>query len=203
MSGPLNLATAPYTECGIPLIGRIRWGSHFCHFYQGRDELRESLVPYFEAGLKNHERCLWVTAEPFLAGEARRELEMKVPQLANLIEEGNIIIRDFADWYRSGTNLDDVAGAWIQQEQDALAQGFAGLRVAGNASFLKRELWTEFSDYEKKVNRLFEGRRIVALCSYDLRQCQVSDIFHVVRNHRFTIDRRDGVWEVLETHTEH
>lgn len=199
----LDVATAHYTDCGIPSIGKIRWGSHFCHFYRGKDELLESLVPYFEAGLKNNERCLWVTSEPFRAGEACGELEKRVPQLASLIEEGQIEIRDFGDWYQSETKLDDVAGAWMQQEQDALAQGFVGLRVAGNASFLKRELWTEFSEYERKVNRLFEGRRIVALCSYDLRQCQVSDIFHVVRNHRFTIDRRDGVWEVLETHTEH
>ena len=200
MSGQAHLATSPTTESGIPAIGKIRWGSHFCHFYRQKDELVESLVPYFEAGLKGNERCLWVTAEPFLAEAAHRELEKRVPQLAASIDEGRIVIRNFNDWYKPGAKLDDVAGAWMQQERDALAQGLAGLRVAGNASFLTRELWMEFSRYEGKVNKLFEKLRVVALCSYDLRQCQVSDVLHVVQNHRFTIDRRDGRWEVLESH---
>jgi hypothetical protein len=194
-----QVSTRPHTDCGIPAIGEIRWGSHFCHFYRGKDELVDSLVPYFEAGLQNNERCLWITARPFLAEEAHEELQRRVPHLAGLIERGDIVIRNFDEWYTSGSKQEDVSEAWIRQETRALADGFSGLRVAGNAGFLEREHRLAFSDYERKVHKLFEGRRIVALCSYDLLQCQATDIFEVVRNHGFTIDRRDGRWEIIES----
>lgn len=198
MNSDRQVSTSPHTDCGIPAIGEIPWGSHFCHFYRGKGELVDSLVPYFEAGLQNNERCLWITAQPFVAEEARAELERRVPHLTGLIERGSIAIRNFEDWYAPGSKQGDVSQAWIRQEAHALADGFSGLRVAGNAGFLEREHRLAFSDYERKVNKLFEGRRIVALCSYDLRQCQATDIFEVVRNHGFTIDFRDGLWEVIE-----
>ena len=127
------------------------------------------------------------------------ELENRVPHLAGLIEAGKIVILEFKDWYGTGSNGEDVTNAWLRQEQAALADGFEGLRIAGNAGFLSTEHWADFAAYERKVNEIFEGRRIVAFCSYDLSRCGASDIFEVVRNHRFTIDCRDGKWEVLES----
>lgn len=194
---PLQL-NGLHTESGIPGIGKLPWGSHFCHFYRNKRELTESLVPYFEAGLNNHERCLWITAEPLPAAEARAVLEQRIPVLPSLIEAGKIIIRDFRDWYVSSIG-EDISEAWVRQEQAALRDGCSGLRVAGNAGFLTRDQWDDFADYERKVNKLFEGRRIIAFCSYDLRRCQATDIFEVVRNHRFTIDRLHGKWEVVES----
>ena len=59
---------------GIPAVGDLPWGSHFCQFYGERDDLVDSLVPYFKAGLENNEHCLWVTSEPFRASDARTML---------------------------------------------------------------------------------------------------------------------------------
>jgi len=199
MTGRRLQSNAVHTDCGIPAIGKIPWGSHFCHFYRGKRDLADSLVPYFEAGLNNNERCLWITAEPFPAAEARAELEKRVPVLPELIEAGKLVILDFKDWYGHGSNDEAITQAWLRQEQSALADGCDGLRVAGNAGFLTRDHWDDFAEYERKVNAVFEGRRIIAFCSYDLRRCRATDIFEVVRNHRFTIDNRDGTWEVLET----
>jgi hypothetical protein len=39
-----------------------------------REDLAAALVPYFVAGLHNHERCVWVTAEPLCAEAAAAEL---------------------------------------------------------------------------------------------------------------------------------
>ena len=58
------------TECGLPGISRIPYGVHMCTFYKTRDELAAALVPYFVAGLRANERCIWITAEPLLAKEA-------------------------------------------------------------------------------------------------------------------------------------
>jgi len=54
----------------IDAIGHAGWGTHFCHFYESKSDLLEMLVPYFEAGLRDNERCLWVASDPLTAEEA-------------------------------------------------------------------------------------------------------------------------------------
>ena len=48
-------------KSGIAAVGDIRWGTHFCEFYQTKQDLIDMLVPYFKAGLENNEFCMWVT----------------------------------------------------------------------------------------------------------------------------------------------
>ena len=82
------------TSCGVPGIRPVIYGSHLCHFYPDRDELVQSLVPFFQAGLLNNERCLWVTAEPLPAAQARAELEKITPDLEVRIANGQLRIVD-------------------------------------------------------------------------------------------------------------
>jgi len=56
-------------KTGIDVIGQVPWGTHFCQFYQTREDLLDTLVPYFEAGLENNEFCMWITAEPLSTQE--------------------------------------------------------------------------------------------------------------------------------------
>ena len=37
---------------GVGIIDDMDWGTHFCHFYQTKEDLTNILVPYFKAGLK-------------------------------------------------------------------------------------------------------------------------------------------------------
>lgn len=53
-----------FRKTGIDIIGDARWGTHFCQFYQTKEDLIDILVPYFKAGLQNNEFCIWVTSEP-------------------------------------------------------------------------------------------------------------------------------------------
>src|SRR5436309_2541630 len=93
------------TDCGVPGIKPVLYGSHLCHFYPSRQELVESLVPFFQAGLLNNERCLWVTAEPLPAAEARMELARMAPDLEVRIESGQLRIIDGREWYESSSGM--------------------------------------------------------------------------------------------------
>ncbi|WP_332881643.1 MEDS domain-containing protein [Methanosarcina horonobensis] len=66
---------------GIDIIGDVTWGTHFCQFYDAKEDLIEILVPYFKAGLENNEFCIWVTSEPLGAEEAKGVLRTAVPDL--------------------------------------------------------------------------------------------------------------------------
>jgi hypothetical protein len=49
---------------GTEYLGSVPWGTHFCEFHSIREELADTLVPYFAAGLQHDEFCLWVTSDP-------------------------------------------------------------------------------------------------------------------------------------------
>ena len=63
---------------------------------------------------------------------------------------------------------------WLEEEERALAEGYNGLRIAGTTSFVIPGDWSSFMEYERAVSNHFNGRRIVALCSYAPAQYNIS-----------------------------
>lgn len=61
-------------KIGIDIIDDAPWGTHFCQFYQTKEDLIDILVPYFKAGLESNEFCMWVTAEPLNEEEAKQTM---------------------------------------------------------------------------------------------------------------------------------
>jgi signal transduction histidine kinase len=189
------------TEAGVPGVGAIPWGSHFCHFYDEQEDLADTLVPFFKAGLDRGEACLWITAEPLPARAARAALAASVPDFDERERRGQIEIVDHRDWYLRAGHVDaeQTLQGWIDREAAALARGFSGLRLSGNVHWLTPGQFPAFIDYERAVNDAFASSRIVALCSYCAGRCRAHDVLDVVDNHRFTVVRRAGVWSVLES----
>lgn len=190
------------TPSGISCCGDLHWGAHFCHLYETRDDLIDTLVPFFAAGLMNNEQCLWVTSKPLSARDATAALAERVPDLQAYLDRGQIRIVDHDQWYAHGDAMDkdSLLQAWVDAEQQALAKGFKGLRATGNLTFtMSREAWGEFQEYEACVTETFAGRRILGLCSYQLDTANGSEILDAVRNHQFAVARRGGEWEMVES----
>jgi hypothetical protein len=187
------------TKCGIPGINRVPFGIHVCHFYRSRQDLVDALVPYFVAGLRNNESCLWITASPFSTDDAKAALVGVLTGADAMIGKGQMRILDARTWRAGieGTNASDVVKFWLHEEEKALAEGHQGLRSAVNTSFLSPEDWDTFMEYEGAVSNAVRDRRILMLCSYDAHQCQATSILEIVRNHQYTLDRRDADWEIL------
>ena len=64
---------------GIEVIGDIPWGTHFCHFYETKEDLLSVQVPFFKTGLENNEYCIWITSEQTSIGDAILALKEAVP----------------------------------------------------------------------------------------------------------------------------
>jgi signal transduction histidine kinase len=174
---------------GIPLLGDLPPGAHVGQLYRDQADLLATLVPFFVAGLTDNERCIWVTAHPLRASEARAALANAVPDLARRERAGQIDILDHETWYlRSGTlGPSEVIQGWLDAEENALAQGYQALRVSGNTFWLGPDQWDAFCDYEARVHAAFRGRKIVALCSYALEKCQSDAVVDVLRNHTVSL----------------
>src|SRR5947209_2965590 len=113
---------------GIALIGDIPWGAHFCVFYDTPQDLLDMLVPYFKAGLENHECCLWVVSEPLSTNAAAAALGRAVPDLDRHLSEHGIEILSDSEWYLPDGSFDvkRVIAAWDAKLAEALARSYAG-----------------------------------------------------------------------------
>jgi PAS domain S-box-containing protein len=186
---------------GIDIIGDVPWGTHFCQFYQTKEDLMDVLLPYFKAGLENNEFCMWVTSQPLNVEKAKEAIRVAVPDFDVYLEKGQIEIIPYNQWYVKEGVFDSnrVLNGWVEKLNQALANGYDGLRLTGNTFWLEKEDWNAFVDYEEDVDRVLDNYQMIALCTYCLEKCNAKEIIDVVVNHQFALIKRDGKWEQIES----
>ena len=190
-------------KTGMSVVGDVAWGTHFCQFYETKQDLLDILVPYFKAGLESKEFCLWVVSNAGLitVEEAKGALERAVPDFDRHLSEKNIEILNEHDWYLEENvfNLERVLSAWDTKLKRALALGYDGMRAAGDTFWLGENVWKDFCAYEKHINNYITDRPMTLLCTYPLAKSGAAEVLDVVESHQFAIARRQGEWKVIET----
>jgi C4-dicarboxylate-specific signal transduction histidine kinase len=188
-------------ETGIGVVGDVPWGTHFFMFYETKEDLLDTLVPYFKAGLETGELCFWAVSEPLTVEEARDALRKAIPEFDRYLAEHSIEIVRGRQFYLSSNDpdLEPVIRTWAEKTDSALARGYAGLRVSGSTAWLERKYWNAFSDYENEVNKFVSNWRMIVLCTYPMAGSTAAEILDVTRTHQFAIARRNNGWEVVET----
>jgi DNA-binding CsgD family transcriptional regulator len=188
-------------KSGIRVIGDVPWGTHLCIFYETKEDLLDTAVTYFAAGLKSNEFCVWAVSDPVTEADARDALRLAVSDLEQRIEAGQIEILDGSDWYLRGGQFDlkRITSGWSEKLDDALAKGYDGMRVSGNAFWIETNHWKAFCEYEQELDRSLAGQRMIVLCTYSLKASRAVDILDVARAHQFSTARRNGDWDFLET----
>src|SRR5665811_211467 len=122
------------TFSGIQILGNMPWGSHFCQFYNTKQDLLEILVPYFKTGLENNEFCLWIAADPIDVNIATHALEKAVPEFNNYNLQHKIEILPYTEWYLQGGNfnIEVIIKRCYEKLTESLENGFTGMRANGN-----------------------------------------------------------------------
>src|SRR6266481_4589523 len=191
-----------FRKTGISVVGDAPWGTHFCHFYETKQDLLDTLVPYFKAGLESKEFCLWVVSAPELITmeEAKTALAQAVPDLDRHLSDENIEILNGHEWYLQENvfDLDRVTRAWDAKLKRALARGHDGMRAAADAFWLAEKDWKDFFAYEKQLNDWITNQSMTVMCTYPLAKSGAAEVLDVVQAHQFAIARRQGEWEVIE-----
>ena len=67
--------------------------------YQTKEDLVDTLLPYFKAGLENNEFCMWVTSQPLGVEEAKEALRGAFPDFDVYLERGQIEIIPYNQWF--------------------------------------------------------------------------------------------------------
>jgi DNA-binding CsgD family transcriptional regulator len=186
---------------GIPPIGPLPWGSHICMFYETPEDLIDAHAAYLGAGLIDNERCLWVLSGAVDPDRAIQGMRKAIPGFDDYLAAGAIEVTPGYDWYLREDKVDPhrVIDAWLAKQDEAVAQGLAGLRVSGNAFWLDSHYWASFMEYEQELQRSMGGAHMIVLCTYPLPLSRAADLLDVARAHHVAVTRRNGKWEFVES----
>jgi signal transduction histidine kinase len=187
-------------KTGISVLGSMPWGTHFCNFYETKDDLLDILGPYFATGLENGEFCVWIVSDPIDEADATNALIRAFPQAERHLAAGDVRILTHWQWYlkNDAFDPDQTIKDLLENLAQALAKGYSGMRVNGDASWLKEEDWTSFVEYERGLHESIANRKIIALCTYPLRDPRVAALFDIAHTHQRAIAKRNGRWLLLE-----
>lgn len=165
----------------------IPYGAHICGFYQYLDDLINMLAPYFKFGLENNEYCIWVTSDPISNKEAKLMIRKHIPNFDHYLQKGQMEILSYSEWYLSHGKFDgeNVINSWIKKLDEAVARGYKGIRVSGNTTWLKKEDWQAFQNYESTIDKRINDLKMIVICTYQISKCTSYEIIDTVKNHKY------------------
>ena len=185
---------------GVNVFGDMPWGSHLCMFYESKEDLLDTVAPYFKAGLESNEFCIWAPSAPVTLKEARTALSRRLPDFDQHLSAGNMEIAPGHEWYLDGDrfDLDRINNAWDEKLRGALAKGYDGMRASGNAFWIHSKHWKDFCDYERQLTATLAGKPMTVLCTYPMVVSGAAEVLEVARAHHLAVARRKGNWQLVE-----
>jgi len=166
---------------------------HFALVYEGREEQFDCIVPFVRQGLDRNEQCMYI-ADNHSRAEIIAELQAGGIDAAAAIESGDLSIHTTDETYLEDGSFDpDDMIAFLEGAIADAKADYESLRVAAEMTWVFGEdpSVEDLVDYEGKVNELFSGGDIVAVCQYDEARFPPAVIRDVVRTHPMLI--RDNV----------
>lgn len=144
---------------------------HACLPFADDSEAREAIVAWLADGRRLGQRLVYVggTSE-----EELREDLADLPARDRLIDDGALQILSLPAIYSLGEPIDPHAqlAVYAQATEDALKEGFAGLRVGAEVTALVSapSTWEAHIRWEAFADRYMAAMPLAALCCYDTRQ---------------------------------
>lgn len=187
-----TVATMNGLSLGIPGVGGVSPGTHFCALYSGPAERDRLLFPFLGEGLRNGDKCLCLIddIEPALVRD--RVVGQPGPEYSR--RSAQLDVERASDAYlRSGAfNVEDMTRFLSDSVDDAIGGEFDLLRAAGEMSWVlpRPPGWDDLFLYESSLNHLVEEVPAILLCLYDLQKFGTDMLVEVLRTHpKVLLDR--------------
>jgi HD-GYP domain-containing protein (c-di-GMP phosphodiesterase class II) len=167
-------------------IRRLGAGDHLCCIYRDRSEQMPIVVPYLIRGLENHEKCLYIldesTREDVLQAFGEAGVDLKTH-----VASGQCALLTKEETYLTGGSFDPerMIATLEQAEADAIREGYTGLRVTGEMTWVSARLpgVEKLIEYEAKLNLFFPNSRSSALCQYHEDRFEPDVLIDVLHTH--------------------
>jgi DNA-binding CsgD family transcriptional regulator len=177
---------------GIPGVGVVSPGSHFCALYSDPAQRDRLLFPFLEEGLRHGDKCLCLIdgVEPVSV----RDQAVGQPGPEYSRRSAQLDVASASDAYlRSGEfSVDDMLSVLSENVDAAIGDDFDLLRVAGEMSWVLPGPpgWDELFLYESAVNHAVQRMPAILMCLYDLQKFGAAMLVEVLRTHpKVLLDR--------------
>jgi predicted transcriptional regulator len=106
---------------------------------------------------------------------------------------------DYQRWYTPSDvfELDKALQYIAEKEIQVVKDGFDGLRVARNESWIDRSHWDNFDAHEETMEAVIGAHKIIAICIFPIHKCAAGQFVDIVSNHRGGVILSCGKLEVI------
>src|SRR3954470_15220856 len=149
-------------DTGISVLGRVPWSSYFSLFYETSADLLDIIVPFFEAGLRAGELCVWLPEKPSVEAAVVDRLRDRLPDFDDRAARGDMQFVSAGEFFRpeGSFSADAVLSRWQAFRERAFDEGYSGLRGAGDQSWVAAADWRDFADFEHRLTELIAARPV-------------------------------------------
>ena len=162
-------------------------GEHICSLYDTEDEQIATAVEYVSDGLRRGERCMYVVRSEAALKRFRSALNGARINAGEAVRSGALVQSIHSRVHLAGGRFDceRMLNTLNNAVEEALNEGFAGLRTCGDMSWLlvKCDGREQARDYEALLNEFFRGTRAVGMCQYDRKRLGVRTINDALATH--------------------
>lgn len=170
---------------GIPGVGQVSSGVHFCALYSGPAERDQLLFPFLDEGLRHGDKvlCLIDDVEP---AQVRNRVA-GTPGPEHPRRSAQIEVERSSDVYLAGGQFDlDLVTKFLSEQVDtAVTSDFKLLRAAGEMSWVMPGSpgCDDLSLYESALNRIVSQEPAIFMCLYDLTKFGADMLVEVLHTH--------------------
>lgn len=159
---------------------------HICMTYSDKEQQITALSQYFSAGFKLGQRCLYVSDDS-TATFVRNVLKRTGMDIDALEKNGSLCMLTPAQAYLTERkfNLQSMVERVVDMIENAQKDGFAGLRGAGDSTWVLRTKLTskDILTYESKITALYEEHPFMGLCLFDETRFHPKAIKMLIQTH--------------------
>lgn len=168
------------------VLPEISHGDHCCLLFTSPAEQVAVTAPFLALGLERDERAVFVATADEI-DRVRTGLREAGLDIDREVERGRLAFVSEREYLEDGKwSTEKMLGFLQRAYEETLAQGFTGLRAAGDV------LWQvgpdrDFRDvvyYETLLDVFFVGKRMVGMCEYAREQCPPEVLSGILGSHK-------------------
>lgn len=169
-----------------PVEDYLKPGDHLCSFYETKEEQFQIVLPFLANGLAKAEKCVYLTDEN-TAAEIKAGLLMRDVPVGRYLQSGQLRIVTARDSYLRDGRFDPhaIISFFSSSIDEAVKEDYTGLRVAGETSWILRDLRSldDWIAWEAMVNVAFRNRPFKGLCQYNVKRFFGDMVVKVLKTH--------------------
>lgn len=169
---------------GIPGVGPVDPGTHFCALHSGPAERDQLLFPFLDEGLRHGDKvwCLVDDVQPSVV--RARAVGPRGPRSR---DSGRLDVERATDVYlRAGEfDVDAMAQGLVEGVDAAVATGLEVFRAVGEMSWVldRARACEDLRLHESVLDRVVQHAPAIVMCLYDLTRFGADMLVDVLRTH--------------------